>query len=102
MFAYLSDKGVVLNVRLTPNASVAQINGCFVDAEGKEFLKISVISVPEKGKANKELIALLAKCLKISKNKIAIISGGTDRYKKLLLDTDMQILDKLMKLGDVK
>ena len=46
MFAYLSDKGVVLNVRLTPNASVAQINGCFVDAEGKEFLKISVISVP--------------------------------------------------------
>ena len=102
MFAYMTDKGIILNVRLTPNASSAQIKGCFVGADGVEFLKVSVISVPEKGKANKELIDLLSKSLKLSKSKIELISGETDRYKKLLLDADEQILEKLVKLGDEK
>ena len=101
-FAYRTDKGIILNVRLTPNAATAQIKGCFVGADGVEFLKVSVLSVPEKGKANKELIDLLAKSLKLAKSKIELISGEADRYKKLLLADEAQILEKLVKLGDEK
>ncbi len=80
-----NSKGIVLRVRLTPNSSCCKKNGFFVTPEGEVFLKISVISVPEKGKANKELIAYLAKNLKIAKSDVEILSGELDRYKKILL-----------------
>ncbi len=76
---------MILRVRLAPNSSCCKIGGIFVDPNGDEWLKISVISVPEKGKANHELIKLLAKELKIAKSQIEIIGGELDRYKKILL-----------------
>ncbi len=81
----LSKQGVILRVRLTPNSSSCLIKGIFENAEGVAFLKITVISVPEKGKANKELLALLAKKLKLAKSDLEIVSGETDRYKKILI-----------------
>lgn len=77
-----------MRVRLTPNSSACRKNGFFETPEGEEYLKINVVSVPEKGKANKELIAYLAKALKLAKNEIEIISGELDRYKKVLIKTD--------------
>ena len=53
--------------------------------DGCEFLKISVISVPEKGKANQELITWLSKKLKLSKSDFSILSGEIDRFKKILI-----------------
>ena len=53
--------------------------------DGTEYLKINIISIPEKGKANIELINWLSKKLKIAKSNITIISGELDRYKKLLI-----------------
>lgn len=102
MFFRQTEKGLLLNVRLTPNAAVASVKGIFIDANGEEFLKIFVVSVPEKGKANKECIDLLAKFFKISKSNIKIVSGETDRYKKILIDmTDDNIVSRLMNLrGD--
>ena len=59
----------------------------FCDEKGNIFLKATVTVVPEKGKANKELIALLAKTLKIAKSKITLISGETDHFKKIYIET---------------
>lgn len=93
---------LVLNVRLTPSASCQKVDGVFVDADGGCFLKISVVAVPEKGKANKELIAYLSSLLKLPKSAFNIIYGETDRYKKIEIETDVS--DKLKKaltsLGD--
>lgn len=50
-------EGIILNVRIMPNASVCGARGVFTDADGAEYLKISVVSIPEKGKANKELLS---------------------------------------------
>lgn len=50
-------EGIILNVRIMPNASVCGARGVFTDADGTEYLKISVVSIPEKGKANKELLS---------------------------------------------
>ena len=91
-----TDKGFVLRVRITPNSSSRLIKGVFTSAEGAEFLKINIISVPEKGKANRELIDFLAKKLKIPKSAFEIIFGDTDRYKKVLIKADIE--DKLKEL----
>lgn len=78
-------EGILLRVRLTPNASSCGVKGTFVDGDGKAFLRIQVISVPEKGKANKELIAYLAKVLHFPKSAFEIAGGELDRYKRIVI-----------------
>ena len=48
----------------------------------KCFLK----SAPEKGKANKEIIILLADLLKIPQRAITIVAGLTDKKKRICID----------------
>ncbi len=83
-----TEQGVMLRVRISPNSSSCSINGIFTDAEGTDYLKISVNAVPEKGKANKELIAYLAKYLKVAKSRFKIVSGETDRFKRICITAD--------------
>ncbi len=44
-------------------------------------LKVRVKAAPEKGKANKELIKILAEKYKVRKSEIQIVSGATDQIK---------------------
>ncbi len=88
MFFDETTKGIILRVRLSPNSSCCKINGIFKTPDGLEYLKINIISVAEKGKANQELISWLAKKLKTAKSNISIISGELDRYKKILITAD--------------
>ena len=90
------ENAVLLRVRLMPNSSSCRINGIFTDAENADFLKISVISVPEKGKANKELLTFLAKRIGIAKSQMEIISGELDRYKKIKISGELSNLNKKM------
>lgn len=52
-----------------------------IDSEGLETIKIRIKAVPEKGKANEELIRFLSKRLDIPKQNISIISGKTEQLK---------------------
>ncbi len=74
-----------INLRLTPKASQNAIQGWIEDENGQRVLKVSVTAVPEKGKANKALIKLLAKEWHVSKSSIEIIRGETDKNKVLKL-----------------
>ena len=67
-----------LKVRVTPKASKNEI-GDWRNGE----LQIRLTVVPEKGHANKALIALLAKKLGIGKGEIEIVSGSKSRQKVL-------------------
>ncbi|QWW67548.1 DUF167 domain-containing protein [Rhizobium sp. WYJ-E13] len=49
-------------------------------------------AVPEKGKANKALIALIAKSLGIAKSSVDLVSGDTSRKKILRIDGDPEDL----------
>lgn len=89
MFFEVKENSVVLRVRLTPNAAAMKVGGVFEDADGVVYLKASVTAVPEKGKANKDLIALLSKKLKLPKGAFEIVAGETDRYKKLEICGDV-------------
>ena len=86
----VSSDHVRLSVKLTPNAGRDGIDGAEAGADGETLLKARVTAVPEKGKANKALIELLAKSLKLPKSSISVISGDTARKKILRIDGDTE------------
>lgn len=49
------------------------------------ILKVSVTQAPEKGKANKMIIAVLARELSLRKSQFAILSGEASRQKRFLV-----------------
>ena len=99
MFFEQTTNGYIIRVRLSPNSSCCKVNGIFQTPDNSCFLKISINSVPEKGKANAELISFLVKKLKIAKSQISIISGELDRYKKILITGEQQeIIAKLQNM----
>jgi uncharacterized protein (TIGR00251 family) len=73
--------GIRVAIKVTPNAGRNEITG-YKD----EVLQVKVAAVPEKGKANKALVGLLAEKLGIRKSCIAIIKGETNRNKVVLID----------------
>lgn len=67
-----------LLVKVVPKAKNQKI---ILDKSGT--IKCYLKSPPEDGKANKELLALLAKKLKTTKRDIVILQGATSRTKLL-------------------
>ena len=93
--------GVKLAIRLSPKASRNQIEGVFIDVDGQAVLKASVTTVPENGKANKSLIKLLSKELKLVKTMISLVSGSKDRNKVLMITGETNdLLSKLDKWSE--
>ena len=85
---------VLLAIRLTPNGGRDILESVEVTADGNAHLRARVSAVPEKGKANKALIALLGKSLKCPKSAITLASGDTARQKILRIDGDPEDLAK--------
>lgn len=80
--------GIILHVRATPNAGVDRIEGVQVRDNDSTVLRVRVKAVPDKGKANKAVIALLAKYFSVSKTSIILTSGETARLKTLAVTGD--------------
>ncbi len=72
--------GIVLSVKVQPNASKARVIGKHADQ-----IKIAVTVAPEKGKANQAVTKVLSKWLGIKSSDIQIISGETSRDKKVFI-----------------
>jgi len=83
-----------LTVRLTPNASRDAIDGFETSSDGEEHLKVRVRAVPEKGKANQALVALIAKEIGVAKNRISLVAGDTQRKKILRIEADPEEIEK--------
>ncbi len=86
------DDHIALTVRLTPNGGRDAIDGVEIDAENRSYLKARVSVVPENGKANKALIALMGKSLGVAKSSVSLTSGETSRKKILRIDGDPEDL----------
>jgi uncharacterized protein (TIGR00251 family) len=74
-----SDKAkeyLIINVKVEPRSSKSGIAGPYGNA-----IKVKLKSPPVEGKANKELIEILAKEFGIAKTDIDIISGKSSRNK---------------------
>lgn len=74
----LLQKGEIrLLIRVTTNADKTQWRGLMADGA----FKIAIAAVPEKGKANLELIKFLATEFKVAKNQVVLLSGASDHTK---------------------
>lgn len=69
--------GVYFKIKVKPATAKSQIVGAMDD----ETLKIDLAAPAEKGKANEELIKLLAKELAVSRASIKIVAGKSSREK---------------------
>lgn len=68
----------ILTIKVIPNARKNSFEG-FHDGA----IKMKIKAPPDKGKANDELIAFLAKELDVPKSHISILSGHSSRLKKI-------------------
>lgn len=73
----ICDDGLVLKIRISPNASKNQI------ILSDDMIKVKVTAQPIENKANKALIEFLSKYLKVPKTSISIVKGETSKDKTL-------------------
>ena len=73
-------QGIVFRVFVQPRSSKNMVAGAYGDA-----IKIKLTAPPVDGAANRMCIQFLAKCLKVPRSSLEIISGHTGRNKRLLL-----------------
>lgn len=78
-----TDEGVLLPVQAHPAARRDGITGVH---DGR--LKVSCTQAPEKGKANKALIKILASALQVKRSQVHLQSGETTS-RKVFLITDL-------------
>lgn len=71
------DDGIVLKIRISPNASKNQI------MLSDDMIKVKVTAQPIENKANKALVEFLSKYLKVPKTSISIAKGETSKDKTL-------------------
>lgn len=71
-----------LRVKVTPKAKAERILKAQA-TDGTTLYKIYVTAAPEDGKANKAVVALLAKALGVPKSAISITQGQTTRHKTI-------------------
>ncbi len=88
---------VLLPVRAAPGASRDAIAGVHGEA-----LKVSVTAAPEKGKANRAIIKVLAKELDLKRSSISLHAGETSRDKRFRIEGvgKVELQERLEKLSD--
>ena len=90
-FVRRSESHYDLFLRVTPNASRNAVESIEVRDDGQARLRVRVTAQPEKGKANKAVMALLAKALGQPKSAFTVIAGETARDKTIRVEArDME------------
>lgn len=74
-------EGTRMRLRVKPGARSNRIAG-----EHGGALKLSVTAPPEKGKANRAVVSLLAEALDLPKAAVRIVSGESSQDKTVRLD----------------
>ena len=73
-------EGIVFCVRAQAGARANAIRG-----EQAGAIKVSVTQVAEKGKANRAILELLARSLKLKKSQLELVNGETSAQKRFLV-----------------
>lgn len=80
--------GVRVAVQVQPGASRTAVEGPRELADGVSVLKVRVGAPPEGGKANAQMVKLLAKSWRVPKSSIRVLTGQAERRKTLLVAGD--------------
>ena len=76
---------LVVEVRLTPRGGTDRIDGVKTLSDGRTVVAARVKAVPEDGKANAAVAALMATTAGLPKSAAAVVSGSTARLKAIRL-----------------
>ncbi len=71
-----------LTVKVVPRSSKSEVAGTMADGS----LKVKVAAVPEKGKANEELCAVLARHFNVPLSRVSVVAGATSTRKRVRID----------------
>jgi hypothetical protein len=82
---------LLLRVRLTPKSSRDAVEGIEATSDGPA-LKARVRAVPEDGKANAALEALIANWLDVPRRSVVVVAGQTSRVKSVQIAGDAATL----------
>lgn len=77
-------RGIVMMLRATPNAGRDAVEGALLRDDGRTVLAVRVRAVPDRGRANAAVLALLADRLDCPKSAFEIVAGETARLKSVL------------------
>ena len=75
-----AQSGVEFAVRVTPRAG----RNALIEADGQ--LRAQVTAIPEDGRANRAVQALLAEALGVARTRLSLIRGATSRDKLFRID----------------
>ena len=87
---------MLLSVRVTPKSSQNKATGLHLAADGTMSLAVKVTAPPDKGKANKAVIAVIADVAGLPISALSIASGETGRHKSLLVTGNTSKLEALI------
>jgi len=86
----MTRRGPVFRVRARPGASSRRAGG-----EHNGALEVRTTAPPDKGKANSDILRILARALGVRPSGLVLVSGETGREKKVLaVDMDLEDLEK--------
>jgi len=74
---------MLLNIKVIPKSSLNQV---IKQTDGS--YKIKITTAPEQGRANKKVIELLAKELKVAPSSLEIVQGLTSRNKLVKINNN--------------
>ncbi|HYA39549.1 MAG TPA: DUF167 family protein [Candidatus Methylomirabilis sp.] len=81
---------LILQVQVQPHASRAAVAGVIGD-----HLKIRLTAPPLEGRANTDLISLLAKLFDVPKSQVTLLRGETSKRKLLRIHTPKKLPENL-------
>jgi uncharacterized protein (TIGR00251 family) len=85
--------GIILDIKVRPLAGKQELR-----YDKHERIRCSIKSAPEKGRANEEVVTLIARLCKIPLSDVTIVAGQTSRNKRVKIETSLtreQIIDLL-------
>ena len=74
---------MLLHIKVKPNSKKDELN---IDPDG--MIQVRITAPPVDGKANKYLIAFLAGFFGVSKSKITLLKGESNRFKTIKIDAE--------------
>lgn len=93
-----SADGIAVALRVTPRGGSDAIDGIETLADGRSVVKVRVRAIAEGGEANKAVIELLAKSLRVPKSRLRVMSGTTSRFKQVAIAGDPRQLGDALKV----
>lgn len=79
--SFMNETSKYIRVKVTTKASEDKVIGW-----KNEELRVKVTEPPEKGKANRAVIRLLAKHFDVAQRDVILVQGETSRHKRFCID----------------